>query len=224
MPGLTGLELAQRIQRHALPIEGGHRHHVRAHRLPAPRARCRRLRLSAEGRAGRRPGRSIAQGASRRPRDRSAARGRGLDRRRSAQRPRTPGAAPGRRRPARRARSQRRSISRTARCATICRKRSASSASATASRPTVSRGRKGGCRSAPGRDAFSHPYESDRAQVRSYNVTAGSASSASRTPRAIPAPRRRRACPDGRCRSRRTRRDVPTSAAPARSVPGTARR
>ena len=51
-----------------------------------------------------------------------------------------------------------------------------------------------------------------------------SAASTSRTPRAGPAPRRRSGGPDGRCRSRCTRPGAPTSAAPARSVPGTARR
>ena len=59
MPGLSGLELApQRIQRHELPTKVVIVHHLRARRVPASRAGCRRMRLSAEGCTGRGSGRS----------------------------------------------------------------------------------------------------------------------------------------------------------------------
>ena len=96
MPGLTGLELAQRVQRHELPVQGGDRDHLRAPRLPAPGAGCGRARLPAQGCAGRETGRVAAHRASRRPRHRSGAGGGSLVGGRPAQRSRTPGAAPGR--------------------------------------------------------------------------------------------------------------------------------
>ena len=111
MPGLSGLELAQRIQRHEPADQGGDRDHLRPRRFPAPRAGCRRLGLPAQGRAGR----GSRRGAAARciaavARSMHAARARSLVGTRSAQRPRAPGAAPGRRGPVRR-RDRRRSCS-----------------------------------------------------------------------------------------------------------------
>lgn len=45
MPGLTGLELAQRAQAPGVADQGGDRDHLRPRRLPAPRAGYRRLQF-----------------------------------------------------------------------------------------------------------------------------------------------------------------------------------
>ena len=98
MPGMTGLDLAAAL-----------REHERAPRviilttfarpgLPAARARRRRVRLPAEGRAVGAARRRDPPRRRRRPRDRSVARRRSVDRTGSADRSRTPGAAPRRRR------------------------------------------------------------------------------------------------------------------------------
>src|SRR5690606_18409811 len=76
--------------------EGGDRDHVRARRVPAPGAGCRGVGVPAQGRAVRGAGRGAAQGAWRRQGDRSAAGAGGLVGGGPAQRPRAPGAAPGR--------------------------------------------------------------------------------------------------------------------------------
>ena len=140
MPGLTGLELAQRIQRHELPMQGGHRHHVRAPGLSAPRAGGRRSgyllkdapaeKLAEALRSVHRGGRSIDPAAGARRLVRSG----------SAQRSRTPGVAPVGRGAVGRRRSPTQLGCPPAPCATICPRPSASSASTTASRPIAWRG------------------------------------------------------------------------------------
>lgn len=73
MPGLTGLELAQRIHRHQLATRVVIVTTFARPGVSAPRSGCRGRRLSVEGLPGRPPGRGSASGTSRRPRHRPRA-------------------------------------------------------------------------------------------------------------------------------------------------------
>ena len=100
MPNMTGLEMAAELTdtRQGRPPARDHPHDVRAARLPAPRARCRRVRISAEGRARRKAGRRDSRRAPGPARRRSATGAGRVGRSRSADRSRAAGAARRRRR------------------------------------------------------------------------------------------------------------------------------
>ena len=99
MPHMSGLAVAAELRRQRDGNARGNRNHIRAHGIFAPSARVRCVRISAQRHARRRVGRCRAPRASGSPgaiSSRNSAT-RSLGRNGSADRPRAPGPAPGRR-------------------------------------------------------------------------------------------------------------------------------
>ncbi len=150
MPGLTGIEVAERLKVVGQPHPRGDRHHLWPRRLPASRPRRRRAWLPAQGWPQRRPSRCGAQGRGGRQGHRSGTRRSGLGRRsRSPHRTRALGPTDGRGGRLQQGDRRERWACHPARSATISPKRRRSSEPAAASRPAASRGRTGGCRRVP---------------------------------------------------------------------------